>query len=129
MAFELIIIIDPNTGVALATCTGTVRLSDAQAGVVSLWEHPKWPGEAAVWDLRTARLEFSTAEVREAAQFVLGRQPSTPPKRVAFVTAHDMDFGLIRMFEVFRESPETEVRAFRDLEPALDWAHGQAAQA
>jgi hypothetical protein len=44
---------------------------------------------------------------------------------VAFVTAHDADFGLVRMFEVFREHPETEVRAFRQLEAATHWALGE----
>lgn len=92
MPFELNV--DPKNGVAVATCTGTLRLVDAQAGVRALWEHPDWRGEAAVWDFREARLDFSTSEVREAAQFVLGHQPDQPPKRVAFVTPHDMDFGL-----------------------------------
>ncbi len=114
--------IDPKTGLAVATGTGTLGLLDAQKSVRALWEHPDWPGERAVWDFRGARLDFSTVDVREAAQFVLGNQPPKPPQRVAFVTAHDMDFGLVRMFEVFREHPATEVKVFRELEPAIAWA-------
>jgi acetaldehyde dehydrogenase (acetylating) len=118
-------LIDPNTGLAVVTCTGTLGLEEAREGVRALWQHPDWPGVAAVWDFRSARLDFSTADVREAAQFVLAHQPATPPRRVAFVTAHDADFGLVRMFEVFREHPGTEVRAFRQLEAATHWALGE----
>lgn len=118
--------INPRTGVALATCTGVLTSKDAQAGARELWQHPDWPGVSAVWDFRFARLEVSPAETREAAQFVLAHQPAKPPERIAFVTDHDADFGMIRMFEVFRDHPATKVRVFRDLEPALAWAQGGA---
>lgn len=114
--------IEPDSGMAIATCTGVLTLDEARRGVSSLWEHPAWGGVSAVWDFREARLSFSTPEIREAAQFVLAHQPKTPPSRMAFVTANDADFGLVRMFEVFRESPATEVRVFRDMAEAITWA-------
>jgi hypothetical protein len=116
------ITIESDTGMAVAVCTGTVTLSEAKAGVQELWAHPDWKGRGAVWDLRSARLDFATPEIREAAQFVLAHQPRVPPVRVAFVAARDADFGQVRIFEVFRESPDTEVRVFRDLTEALTWA-------
>lgn len=125
MAFVLEI--EPGSGMAIATCSGTLDLEEARKGVTALWVHPDWSGVSAVWDFRAARLNFSTPDIREAAQFVLAHQPRTPPARMAFVTAHDADFGMLRMFEVFRESPATAVRAFRDLKEALTWARGVAA--
>lgn len=123
MPFELSI--DPNTGLALATCSGTLSLDDAREGAQALWAHPDWQGEGVVWDFRAARLDFTSVDVRELARFILAHQPARPPKRVAFVTAREMEFGLVRMFEVFREHPSTDVKAFRELEPALARAVGQ----
>lgn len=123
MPFELTI--DPSTGLALATCSGTLGLDDAREGARALWAHPDWQGQGVVWDFRQARLDFTSVDVRELAQYVLAHQPARPPKRVAFVTTHDMDFGLVRMFEVFRDHPSTDVKVFRELEPAQAWALGQ----
>jgi hypothetical protein len=36
--------------------------------------------------------------------------------------ARDLDFGLARMFEAFREHPATTVRVFRGFDEALSWA-------
>lgn len=119
--------IEPDTGMAVATCSGILTIHDAKEGVSALWAHPHWRGESAVWDFRGARLGFQTADIREAAQFVLAHQPKRPPARVAFVTGHDADFGMVRMFEVFRQDPNTEVQTFRDMNEALAWARGPAA--
>lgn len=116
--------VEPGSGMAIATCSGTLNLEEARKGVSALWVHPDWRGVSAVWDFRAARLNFSTPDIREAAQFVLAHQPRRPPARMAFVTTHDADFGMVRMFEVFRESPATKVRVFRDLEEAKSWARG-----
>ena len=42
--------------------------------------------------------------------------------KAEFVTARDVDFGMVRMVEVFRERPATEVHVFRDYDTALAWA-------
>jgi hypothetical protein len=38
------------------------------------------------------------------------------------VTARDVDFGLVRMFQVIRQHPSTQVQVFRDYEEAVSWA-------
>jgi hypothetical protein len=116
--------VEPKTGVAIATCTGLLGSDDARDGVVALWEHPEWPGRAAVWDFRTAKFDLSFMDVRDTALFVLERQPDSPPARVAFVTARDVDFGMARAFEAFRDDPRTELNVFRDFDEALRWARG-----
>ena len=113
---------DVATGVVIATCSGTLGVDDAKAGAGAVWNDPEWSGKPIVWDLRLAHLDVGAEDVREVARFVLERQPSTPPPKVGFVTARDVDFGLARMFEVFRQSPSTEVRIFRDFDEAMSWA-------
>ena len=106
---------------AIATVSGVVRLSDAQENVAALWKTPGWLGKSAVWDFREAHADLSSADIREIAHFVSCYQPAPPPSRVAFVTPRDFDFGLARMFEVFREDPRTELRVFRNYEEAVCW--------
>lgn len=114
--------IEPETGIAIATCSGVLRVDDAREGVAALWKNPGWSGKSAVWDFREAQFDLASPDVRGLAQFVLRHQPETPPSRVAFVTGRDVDFGLARMFEIFREDPRTKFRVFRDYDEALCWA-------
>jgi len=114
--------IERETGMAIATASGVLRLSDARAGAEALWNTPGWLGKSAVWDFREAQFDLSSSDIRKVADFVSRYQPATPPSRVAFVTARDVDFGLARMFDVFREDPRTEFRVFRDFDEAAGWA-------
>jgi hypothetical protein len=113
--------LDPLTGILIGTCSGALELADAKAGAVAVWERPDWRGRAVVWDMREAEIHARPTEVRRLAEFVLGGQPAAPPPRVAFVTDRDADFGMLRMFEVYRAHPATEVRIFRDFDEAVAW--------
>ena len=108
--------------IVVATCTGILRASDTQRGVKALWETPDWSGQPTVWDFRRAEFDLSSSETRVVAQFVLREQPSPPPTRVVFVTGREVDFGMGRMFEGYRDDPQTEFRVFRDYDKAIHWA-------
>ena len=114
--------IEPETGIAIATCSGVLRPEDAKEGAEALWRNPGWLGESAVWDFREAHFDLSSPDVQGLAQFILRNQPTAPPSKIAFVTQRDVDFGMARMFEVFRQDPSTEFRVFRDYDEALSWA-------
>jgi hypothetical protein len=113
---------DPENGLVIATCSGTLGVNDAREGAEALWSNPEWSGKPVVWDLRTAQLDVRGTDVQEVARFILQRQPKAPPPRVAFVTGRDVDYGLMRMFQVYRNHPATHVRIFRDYEEAVSWA-------
>lgn len=114
--------IEPETRIAIATSSGALRLNDAQEGAAALWRSPGWLGKSAVWDFREAQFDISSSDARGLVQFILRHQPATPPSRIAFVTQGDVDFGMIRMFEVFREDPRTAFRVFRGSDEVLCWA-------
>ena len=114
--------IEPETGMAIATCSGVLRVSDAKESATALWKAPGWSGQAAVWDFREAQFDLDRADIREVADFIVRQQPATPPARVAWVTLRDLDFGLARMFKVFREDSRTDFRVFRDYDEAISWA-------
>lgn len=125
---ELSIELDLESGLIIATGTGVLGLNDAKTGAREMWSNPEWSGRPVVWDLRNARLAIEASEVRHLANFVLAGQPSQPPPAVAFVMSRDSDFGLARMFEVFREHPATEVQIFRDYDRAVAWARSVLAR-
>jgi len=106
----------------LSTCSGVLKIEQAQEYVAKLWNNPDWPGRAAVWDYRDARFDLSPSDIRQIATFVAREQPATPPTKVAFVTQSDIDFGLSRVYEAFRKDPRTEFHVFRDIDEALTWA-------
>jgi len=114
--------VDPETGVAIVTAAGVLGLDEATEGAKALWKTRGWSGAGAVWDFRNSQFDLSAVEIREVAAFVLENQPENPPARMAFVTDRDLDFGLARMFEVFRSDSRTALQVFRDFDEALDWA-------
>ncbi|MFC1883805.1 hypothetical protein ACFL2O_03445 [Thermodesulfobacteriota bacterium] len=114
--------IEPETGVAIATCSGVLRSSDAQEGATALWKTPGWSGRSVVWDFREAQFDISSLDTQNIAQFILAHQPATPPLKVAFVTQRDLDFGLARVFDAYRDDPRTAFQVFRDYEEAISWA-------
>jgi hypothetical protein len=114
--------VEPETGIAIATCSGVLRVENAREAARALWETPGWRGRSAVWDFRAAAFDVSAAETREIAKFVLERQPTPPPARIAFVTQRDVDFGMARMFGILREDPGTAFSVFRRYEEAIRWA-------
>ncbi len=113
--------IEAGTGIAIGRCSGKLRIDDAIAAVKALWADPDWPGRAVVWDFRTAEFELGSPDISEIARFVLAEQRDPPPAKVAFVTGREVDFGMGRMFEAYREERRTELRILRDYEDALRW--------
>ena len=114
--------IEPETGMAIATCSGVLRLGDAQEGATALWKTPGWSGRSVVWDFREALFNMSSLDTQNIAQFIFTHQPATPPSKVAFVTQRDLDFGMARVFDVYRQDPRTTFQVFRDYEEAISWA-------
>jgi hypothetical protein len=121
--------IEPETGMAIASCSGILRTGDARDHAVAVWQTPGWSGDAILWDFRDAQFDLSSSDVRDIALFILERQPQKPPARVAFVTPRDVDFGLARVFGAFREDSRSEFRVFRDYDEALCWTRSLEAGA
>jgi len=114
--------VEQESGVAVVVCSGVLQRDESEQADRKLWAATDWPGVSAVWDFRGARFDLSSLDVRGIAQFILERQRERPPARMAFVTPRDVDFGLARMFEVFREDSRTAFRVFRDYDEAMAWA-------
>lgn len=119
--------INENAGLAIVACSGVFQTVDARQAAEALWQSTAWEGEAAVWDFREARIDATATQVRAFAEFILTHQRQPPPEKMAFVTQRDVEYGLARMFETYREDPRTAFRVFRDYEEAVKWVQSPAA--
>ena len=117
--------IDTRDGVSVGIARGALTLEQSQEAAVALWRRAPEPPLRVLWDLCEARFDLTPDEVRRLAEFI---KENAPPGdlRTAFLVSGDLEFGLVRMFEVFRETPDAKAAAFRDRESALAWLSGDA---
>jgi hypothetical protein len=101
-------------------CFLVVTLADALAHRENLRKNPDFdPSFSQLVDLsHVTKIEFSREDVEPFAQDTI----FSPDSRRAALAAGDHAYGLARMFEMLREfKGEEGVRAFRNLDEALDW--------
>ena len=113
---------DSLDGIVIGKGTGSFSVEEVQRAAVEFWQRCSGPRYQVLWDLREVRFDLETGEVRKLAEFVSSRAPSGEI-RTAYVVSGDLEFGFIRMFEVFRESEAVETHVFRDMQSAIDWLH------
>lgn len=75
-----------------------------------------------LWNMNCGLGEFSTAELKDLAAY--GKDRLVVPAKVAIVGEKDLDFGLLRMYEVFREDQYSTHMIFRTEEEGLAWLRG-----
>ncbi len=64
-------------------------------------------------------LNYSANEMRAIAARARGHWPGQA--QVAYVAAGELSYGLMRMFQVFREEEGYQSRVFRDEQDAEEW--------
>ena len=75
-------------------------------------------GNRRIWDA-TRHFNYTADEVRSIAEH--GKVIWPGAARVAYVAEDDLTFGLVRMFEVFREQENYQTKVFRDEQAARTW--------
>ncbi len=106
--------------VAIGIAHGRLTLDEIKESAATMWRLIEGPQIRLLWDLRDARFDLGTAEVRGLAEFVK-RLAQATAYRSAFVVSRDFEFGLLRMFEVYRETNDVRTSVFRDKEQAIEW--------
>lgn len=77
------------------------------------------PAILRLWDLSSTGLDLTTSQLRQLAEY--GKSQSFPPSKVAIVAREDFAFGIMRMYEVFREDEVAEHKIFRTVQEARGW--------
>lgn len=106
-------------GFPWVTFQGHVTLDAILGAIEELSPDGHYPRTSRLWDFRGCTVELSASELRRLADF--GAARDREPGRVAILADSDLVYGLGRMYEVFRNSPTAEYRAFRDEATALAW--------
>jgi hypothetical protein len=112
--------IDKERRLVLSSGTGVLTKEDLWGHMERLSKDPDFnPDFCQVSDFtQIDELEVGPEEVRELAQ----RNIFSPRSRRAFVVKNDLQYGLARMFEIYRElHGEEGIRVFRTFDEAMDW--------
>ncbi len=79
------------------------------------------PQMSALWDLRGAELlDFGPAQMQELAA-LLNAAPDRLGAKIAIVVSRDVDYGIMRMWQVYGEDAPQLRAVFRDMEEAQAW--------
>ena len=111
---------DSVEGIVVGTASGPLTLEEIREAAAAVWSDVEGPRIRILWDVRDAQFTLSANEVRSLAEFAKQHSPFSN-LRMAFVVARDLEFGLVRMFEVFREAESARTAVFRDRQQALGW--------
>jgi hypothetical protein len=112
--------IDKERRLVLSSGAGVLTKEDLWGHMERLSKDPDFnPDFCQVLDFtQITELEVVPEDVRQLAQ----RNIYSPRSRRAFVVKDDLQFGLARMFEIYRElNGEAGIRVFRTFDEAMDW--------
>jgi hypothetical protein len=117
---------DKESDVCRVYIVGVVNIDKILAQLPGFLAHEDFvPGMAVIFDLREASMaETSVNQMQKAGaehRLVADRRGMA---KVAAVAASDLDFGILRMYEVHAQSPNIEFCVFREMEEAEKWARG-----
>lgn len=116
--------IDLAKNIAFIEVNGTPTRRDIQESIDELLKNPDHiDGMDEIWDFSKASMKsFNEKELRDLASYVKARLPKLA-KRVAYVVAEDLDYGIGRMWlanaEIFGANQERQL--FRSREEAVAW--------
>ena len=113
-------------GIAIGIAHGSLTLDEIKESAAAMWRAVGAPDVRILWDLRDARFNLAKTEVQDLAEFVKGLV-SAPTVRTAFVAPRDLEFGLLRMFEMLRKAEGVRTSVFRDKERAVEWLRNEVA--
>lgn len=117
---------DPAAGIRRYIVSDALTFSDFRDALEAAYEEPELQKLCPLWDLRSARVDMTSNEMHQIADFI-GRHWRPPEGvRAALVVAQDFDFAMLRMLELLLEtrSPH-EVMVFRDIQAAEAWLKGR----
>jgi hypothetical protein len=112
--------VDASQGTVFSKATGTFSFDDAVDHMERLLRHPDFrPQFNQLADYREAtEIKLSASEVEQLAR----TQVFSAEAKRAFVVSSTVQFGLARMFEIYRESRgERGIAVFAKMPEALAW--------
>jgi hypothetical protein len=115
--------IDEAKGLVHTTASGVLTDSDILQLKAHLVADSKWkPGMRELSDVRSIdRLEVTTAGVRQMMMRDERDAAALASYRLAIVVAHQVVYGMARMYQMLTEHTVPGMRVFTDIEEAKGW--------
>ena len=114
--------IDKNNRFIHRVVSGTVTSDEILAHITEILQHPDYqPGMKSLTELRAIQQSASPEDIRQIANFILGRSKDVQGGRAALVVTKDVNFGMARMMELLTESSPLSIGVFRELTEAYEW--------
>ena len=117
MLFE--ILFDKEAETERVVLTGRVEIEDVLEAIDALTADGVFVSRKRLWDIRACELVLTASDLREIA--AVGKSRDIPNSRGALLVSSNVNFGLSRMHEVFRQTDGHAVHVFRDESEALAW--------
>jgi hypothetical protein len=113
-------------GVLHTSIEGETSYEDVKRYLDALVADPGFrPGMPGLIDCRRVKSLFSILDLRRTAADSRARPQMQVPGRAAVLATSNLIYGLLRMYEVFNEGNPTQIRVFREPEPAMAWLRGE----
>lgn len=79
------------------------------------------PGMNALWDVREADLTGLDRKALERLTEVIRQHPARLGAKIAIVVVREVDYGIMRMWQVYGEDAPQNRRVFSNIDDAQDW--------
>jgi len=93
----------------------------AEAGALASKLPGYRPGMNALWDLREADLTGLDRKALERLSEVIRQHPARLGAKIAIVVVRDVDYGIMRMWQVYGEDAPQNRRVFAKITDAQAW--------
>jgi hypothetical protein len=113
---------DREKEILLATVNTPLTLKDFEAAMKGITRSDQFPSDIrTLWDVR--ELDFSNIDrsFEERLIDIRKKFPERGSARNAVVVAHDLGFGMARMYEALADDLPLQFRVFRSFTEAEDW--------
>ena len=108
--------IESTAGVTIVRFSKMPEFEDLCDAIDDVTEN--YPSELRLWDLSSG-LNLTNSQIEQLAKY--GKSKFRIPSKVAIVAPTDLAYGLLRMYDVYRQDELAEVMVFRTEQEARVW--------
>ena len=109
--------IDSTDGVTVVRFYKRLGIDEIRNAIIDVAENHL--SDLRLWDFSKADINLTSSQIEELAKY--GKSKFSIPSKVAIVAPEDLAFGLMRIYEVYREEDQAEIKVFRSEQDAWVW--------
>jgi hypothetical protein len=119
-SMSLTIDLESLDGINIGIAHGKLTLDEIKESAAAMKGLVDGPDVRSLWDLRDASFDLDVAQVNDLAD-TMKLMFAGSTNQTAFLVSEDLEFGLIRMYEVLRGTKDVRISVFRDRDDAIAW--------